>query len=304
MRLVFAGTPEVALPALEALMASRHEVVAVVTRPDAPAGRGRRLTPSPVAARAEALGLPVLKPVRPRDEDFIAELIRLAPDACPVVAYGALLPQRALDVPRLGWVNLHFSVLPRWRGAAPVQRAIMAGDDTIGTSCFRIVKELDAGDVYRASRIPMPDATAGELLATLAESGAAQLLEAIDAMEAGEQPSPQPPDGVTVAPKVTVDDARIDWTRPVHEVRNLVMGCSPEPGAWCELDGERFKVYRARVVDDPVPGEPGRLRTTKHQVFSATADGELELLEVQPAGKRRMAAIDWARNNAAGRVLT
>lgn len=304
MRLVFAGTPEVALPALEALMASRHEVVAVVTRPDAPAGRGRRLTPSPVAARAETLGLPVLKPVRPRDEDFVAELIRLAPDACPVVAYGALLPQRVLDIPRLGWVNLHFSVLPRWRGAAPVQRAIMAGDDTIGTSCFRIVAELDAGDVYRSSEMPMPDANAGELLESLAESGAPQLLDAIDAMETGEQPTPQPTHGITVAPKVTVDDARIDWKRPAHEVRNLVMGCSPDPGAWCELDGERFKVHRARVVDEPEEGEPGRLRTTKHQLFAAAGGGELELLEVQPAGKRRMAAIDWARNNAAGRVLT
>lgn len=303
MRLLFAGTPEAALPSLEALVASRHEVVAVVTRPDAPAGRGRKLTPSPVAARAERLGLPVLKPATPRDEDFSAEVTRLAPDACPVVAYGALLTQRVLDIPRLGWMNLHFSVLPRWRGAAPVQRAIMAGDDTIGTSCFRIVRELDAGDVYRSSSMPMPDATAGELLASLAESGAQQLLAALEAMDEGETPAPQPADGITVAPKVTVADARIAWSAPAREVRNLVMGCSPDPGAWCELEGERFKVYRVRMADDAEAGGPGRLRITKHQVFVATGEGELELLEVQPAGKRRMQAIDWARNMTAGEAL-
>ncbi len=303
MRLVFAGTPEVALPSLEALVASRHDVVAVVTRPDAPAGRGRRLTPSPVAARGMELGLPVLKPVKPGDEDFVAELTRLGPDACPVVAYGALLPQRVLDIPRLGWVNLHFSVLPRWRGAAPVQRAIMAGDEEIGSSCFSIVRELDAGDVFRSAAFPMPDATAGELLASLATSGAPQLLDALDALEAGETPTPQPSEGITVAPKVTVADARIDWSRPAHEIRNLVMGCSPDPGAWCELEGERLKVYRARIADEPEPGEPGRLRTTKRQVFAATGEGELELLEVQAAGKRRMQAIDWARNITAGKAL-
>lgn len=303
MRLVFAGTPEVALPSLEALVSSRHEVVAVVTRPDAPAGRGRRLTPSPVAARAAEMGLPVWKPVKPGDEDFVAELTRLAPDACPVVAYGALLPQRVLDIPRLGWMNLHFSVLPRWRGAAPVQRAIMAGDQEIGTSCFSIVRELDAGNVFRCSSIPMPDATAGEVLARLAESGAPQLLDALDALEAGESPVPQPAEGITVAPKVSVADARIDWFRPATEVRNLVMGCSPDPGAWCEIDGERLKVYRAAVAEEPETGPPGRLRTTKRQVFVAAGAGELELLEVQAAGKRRMQAIDWARNMTAGKAL-
>lgn len=292
-----------ALPALNALQASRHELVAVVTRPDAPAGRGRRMTPSPVADRAVELGIPVLKPAKPSDKDFVTELERLAPDACPVVAYGALLTQRVLDIPRLGWVNLHFSELPRWRGAAPVQRAIMAGDSSIGTSCFRIVRELDAGDVYRSSVIAMPDATAGELLSSLAMSGAPQLLAALEAMEAGEVPTPQPTEGITVAPKVTVADARIEWSAPAEDVRNLVMGCSPDPGAWCELDGERFKIYRATVVDEPEPGEPGRLRTTKRQVFVATGGGELELLELQPAGKRRMTAIDWARTHAAGKVL-
>lgn len=303
MRLVFAGTPEVALPALKALVESRHEVIAVVTRPDAPSGRGRRMTPSPVASCAEELEIPILKPGSPKDPDFVAELSRLAPDACPVVAYGALLPQQVLDIPRLGWLNLHFSELPRWRGAAPVQRAIMSGDPSIGTSCFRIVRALDAGDVYRSLSMPMPDVTAGELLRILAELGAPQLMDALEAMESGEVPDPQPREGITVAPKVTVADARINWADSAATLRNLVMGCSPEPGAWCELEGERFKIFAAAVAGEPEQGKPGRLRTTRRQVFVATGAGELELLEVQPAGKRRMPAIDWARNTTAGKVL-
>ena len=302
MRLVFAGTPATALPALEAVAASSHEVVGVITRPDAPAGRGRRLTPSPVAMRAEELGLPVLKPGRPSEPDFQAALRDLTPDVCPVVAYGALLPTSALDIPRLGWVNLHFSELPRWRGAAPVQRAIMAGDATIGTTCFQIVRELDAGDVYRMSSIPMPEATAGEVLAMLAESGAAQLLETLDAIEAGEVAVPQPADGVTVAPKVLVEDARIDWTQPAVAVRNLVLGCSPDPGAWSEVGDDRLKVYRVRVAED-VDGAPGQVRVTKRAAFVACGEGAMELLEVQPAGRKRMNAIDWARNLSDGTVL-
>ena len=303
MRLVFAGTPEVAVPALEALVASDHDVVGVVTRPDAPSGRGRRMTASPVAVRAEELGIPVLKPEHSRDADFQEGLRELAPDACPVVAYGALLPQSALDIPRHGWINLHFSLLPRWRGAAPVQRAIMAGDDEIGTSCFRIVKALDAGDVYLSESIPMPDATAGELLAQLAVSGARQLVEAIDLIDSGVEPTPQPEEGVTVAPKITVTEARIDWTLPAAELRNLIMGCSPDPGAWCELRGERFKIYRAALETDPPALRQGEIAATRRQVFVGTGEGTLELLEVQPAGKRRMPAIDWARN-AAGTVLS
>ncbi len=299
MRLVYAGTPETALPALEALVASSHEVVAVVTRPDAPAGRGRKLTPSPVAARAQALGIEVLKPDKPSDEDFLARLRQIAPDVCPVVAYGALLPQRALDIPRHGWVNLHFSLLPRWRGAAPVQRAIMAGDEETGTTCFRIVRALDAGPVYDVERLPMPELTAGELLERLARSGAAQLVRVIDGIAAGAQPVPQPTEGVTVAPKLEVLQARIDFSLPAAQVRNHVLGCSPDPGAWCEHDGARLKVLRATLAAD-VAGEPGTLTVTKRQVFVACGDGGLELLEVQAAGKRRMAAIDWARGGVHG----
>lgn len=303
MRLVFAGTPDVAVPSLEALAGSSHEVAAVITRPDAPAGRGRRLTASPVAQRAAELGIEVLKPDHPRDPGFQARLRRIAPDVCPVVAYGAMLPASALEIPRHGWVNLHFSLLPRWRGAAPVQRAIMAGDDEIGTACFQIVRKLDAGDVYLTEGFPMPDATAGELLATLAESGARQLVAAVDLIAAGVRPTPQPDDGVTVAAKITVEDARLDWASPARELRNQIMGCSPDPGAWCELDGGRFKIYRARVAGE-LGLAGGELSATKRQVFVGTGDGALELLEVQAPGKRRMPAIDWARSGVDGKVLS
>ena len=299
MKLVFAGTPGVAVPSLDALMDSRHEVAAVVTRPDATAGRGRRLTPSPVAIRAAELGLEVLKPVHPRDPEFRSRLGELAPDVCAVVAYGALLPTSVLEIPAHGWINLHFSLLPRWRGAAPVQRAVMAGDPEIGTSCFRIVRELDAGDVYRIAARPMPEATAGELLELLAVSGAAQLVETIDAVEAGETPVPQESVGVTRAAKITVEEARADFTRPAAEVRNHILGCSPDPGAWCELNGKRLKLYRARLADAQFTPAPGELHVTKRQVFVGAGDGALELLEVQAPGKRRMAAIDWARSGAA-----
>lgn len=303
MRLLFAGTPAAALPSLRALLDSEHEVVAVLTRPDAPQGRGRRLTPSPVKALALEAGVPVLTPATLKDPDVQDELRELAPDAAPVVAYGALIPPDALTIPAHGWINLHFSLLPRWRGAAPVQRAIIAGDEEIGTACFQIVKALDAGAVYRMESMPMPDATAGELLAALAESGAAQLVEAVDAVASGERPTPQPDEGITVAPKITVDEARLDFSADATTLRNLVMGCSPDPGAWCELDGQRFKIYRATVAE-PRDLAPGALEATKRQVFVGTGAGTLELLEVQAPGKRRMPAIDWARSGVAGRVLS
>ena len=303
MRVVFAGTPEVALPSLEMLAASRHELMAVITRPDAPSGRGRRLTPSPVALRAAELDLPVLTPGHPGDPGFLAQLRGLAPDVCAVVAYGALLPQEALAIPPHGWVNLHFSLLPRWRGAAPVQRAIMAGDVEIGTACFRIVKALDAGDVYRMQAQPMPEATAGEVLHRLAISGASQLLETLDAIESGEEPRPQSASGVVFAPKITTEEARIDFSQPSHRVRDHILGCSPEPGAWCELDGERLKIYRARLCEAPADLQPGQLHITKRQIIAGTTSGGVELLEVQAPGKRRMAAIDWGRARPAGGVL-
>lgn len=303
MRLVFAGTPEVALPSLEALVASDHEVVAVVTRPDAPKGRGRKLTPSPVAARAEELGIEVLRPEHPSDPGFQARLGAIAPDLCPVVAYGALLPQTALDIPANGWLNLHFSVLPRWRGAAPVQRAIIAGDREIGTTCFSIVRELDAGAVYLSESFPMPSSTAGELLLALANSGANQLVRAVDLVAAGATPVPQSAEGVTIASKITVEEARLDWSRPADELARLILGCSPDPGAWCELEGQRLKIYRAEALDGPLL-PPGELCATKRSVFIGTGEGTLELLEVQAPGRKRMAAADWARSGVHGKVLS
>ncbi|HMR50212.1 MAG TPA: methionyl-tRNA formyltransferase [Arachnia sp.] len=300
MRLVFAGTPEVAVASLEALVASRHEVVGVVTRQDAPSGRGRRLRPSPVAERAAELGIEVAKPATPKDSGFQDWLRSKDVDVCPVVAYGALLPSSALSIPRFGWVNLHFSVLPRWRGAAPVQRAIMAGDPTIGTTCFRIVVPLDAGDVYRIAERPMPEAPAGEVLALLAREGAGQLVETIDAIEAGETPVPQAADGVTYAHKITVDDARLDWSRPAQELLWQVRGCSPDPGAWCLLDEQRLKVYDARLAAADQELAPGEVRLGRREVHVGTGGGVLELTEVQAPGKRRMPAIDWARGAQPG----
>src|SRR3954465_11692929 len=216
MRVVFAGTPEPALPALDAVAASAHELVGVVTRPDAPAGRGRRLEPSPVARRTEALGVPVLKPAPPREPEFQDALRALAPDCCPVVAYGALLPQTALDIPVHGWVNLHFSVLPSWRGAAPVQHALWAGDEVTGATTFRIVRELDAGPTYgvMTERI-RPTDTAGDLPGRLAGGGAGPLVLPLDGIADGSlEARPQPAEGVSLAPKVEVEDARVVWTQP------------------------------------------------------------------------------------------
>ena len=299
MRIVFAGTPEVAVPALEALLASRHEVVAVVTRPDAPSGRGKRLTGSPVATWAMAHGLEVLKPPRPRDEDFLVRLRELAPDCCPVVAYGALLPQVALDIPAHGWVNLHFSVLPRWRGAAPVQHAVLAGDRETGATTFEIVAALDAGPVYADLTEPIgADDTAGDLLERLSRRGAGLLVETLDAIAAGARPHPQPADGVTLAPKISVEDAQIRWDEPAETIDRLIRGCSPAPGAWTTFRGERFKVASAALEEATLP--PGALLVGKRSVLVGTATRALALGTVQPPGKRPMVAADWARGTAFG----
>jgi methionyl-tRNA formyltransferase len=297
VRLVFAGTPEVSVTALRAIVASGHELVAVVTRPDAPAGRGRRLVASPVAQYAEELGVEVLKPVKPSDPAFLARLAELAPDCCPVVAYGGLLPQAALDIPRHGWVNLHFSVLPAWRGAAPVQHAIIAGDDVTGASTFRIVKALDAGPVYGVLTEPIgPTDTAGDLLVRLGASGAKLLVDTLDGIEAGVlEAREQPADGVTFAPKLTVEDAELDLTAPAQRVDRLVRGCNPAPGAWTTFRGERLKVLSVAPAADAEPLVPGELRTTKSSVTVGTGSQPVDLVTVQPQGKKPMAAADWAR---------
>ncbi|OKH98210.1 methionyl-tRNA formyltransferase [Streptomyces sp. CB02923] len=298
MRLVFAGTPEVAVPALDALIASdRHEVVAVVTRPDAPAGRGRRLVASPVAERAAEAGIEVLKPAKPRDEDFLARLREIAPDCCPVVAYGALLPKVALDIPARGWVNLHFSLLPAWRGAAPVQHAVLAGDEVTGASTFLIEQGLDSGPVFGVvTEEVRPTDTSGDLLTRLALAGSGLLAATMDGIEDGTlTPVPQPAEGVTLAPKIEVEDAKADWAAPALRVDRLVRGCAPAPGAWTVFRGERLKLMAVGQVADRTDLAPGELAVTKKAVYAGTGSHAVELLWVQPQGKKPMRGADWAR---------
>ena len=294
MRVVFAGTPEVAVPALEAVAASRHELVGVVTRPDAPAGRGRRLVASPVGLRAEELGVPVLKPGHPRDPDFQAALRELGPHCCPVVAYGALLPQSALDIPEHGWVNLHFSVLPAWRGAAPVQHAIWAGDEVSGATTFRIVRELDAGPTYGLmTQTIRPGDTAGDLLQRLAEGGAGLLVQTLDGIEDGSlEAREQPADGVSFAPKITVEDAKVVWTEPAVAVDRRIRACTPDPGAWTLLGG------RAGQAGSGAPGRSGA-----GAVRPARAGSGACRQEVRPGRHRQRRPSSWGgcRRTAARR---
>lgn len=297
MRVVFAGTPEVAVPSLDAIAASDHELVGVVTRPDAPAGRGRRLVASPVAQRAEELGVPLLKPDHPRDPDFQAALRALAPDCCPVVAYGALLPQSALDIPPHGWVNLHFSVLPAWRGAAPVQHSLWAGDEVTGATTFRIVRAMDAGPVFgvMTERI-RPTDSAGDLLARLAEGGSGLLVATLDGIADGSlEAREQQAEGVSLAPKITVEDAEVDWREPAVAVDRRVRACTPGPGAWSTLEGERIKVGPLTPDAEHPPLEPGLVVVSKNAVHVGTATTPVRLGLVKPFGKKEMAAADWAR---------
>jgi methionyl-tRNA formyltransferase len=296
VRVVFAGTPEPALPALEAVAAGRHELVGVLTRPDAPAGRGRRLVASPVAQRAEELGVPVLKPEHPGDPGFQAELRGLAPDCCPVVAYGALLPRTVLEIPRHGWVNLLFSLLPAWRGAAPVQHALWAGDEVTGATTFRIVPALDAGPVFgvMTERVRSTD-TAGDLLARLATGGAELLARTLDGIEDGSlEAREQPSEGVSLAPKVEVADAEVDWSRPAVGIDRQVRACTPAPGAWTTYAGERVKLGPVRPTDRE-PLKPGVLEVTKNAVHVGTGSVPVLLGDVKPFGKKQMPAADWAR---------
>ena len=312
MRLVFAGTPAAALPALRALAASRHQLAAVVTRPDAPAGRGRVTDRSPVAELADELGIETLKPVRPNEGWFLDRLRAIAPDCCPVTAYGALLPQSALDIPPQGWVNLHFSVLPAWRGAAPVQHAILRGDDVTGATTFRIVKELDAGPVFGTLTEPVrPADTSGDLLQRLAVAGAELLVRTIDGIEDGSlRAVPQPADGISLAPKLTPADARVDWKLPAHLIDRQIRGCTPDPGAWTEFDRTRLKLWPVALAagaglvagadragaDRAGPGlAAGELRLDKNAVYAGTGSVPVRLGDVQQQGKRRMPAADWAR---------
>ncbi|NMI00045.1 methionyl-tRNA formyltransferase [Pseudonocardia acidicola] len=299
MRLVFAGTPEPAVPALRALLDSpRHEVVGVLTRPDAPAGRGRKLTRSPVGALADEAGIPVFTPRRPSDPEFLDALRELAPDVVPVVAYGALIPRAALDIPEYGWVNLHFSLLPAWRGAAPVQAAIRHGDDVTGATTFLLEEGLDTGPTYGVvTEAVGPADTAGALLGRLAESGAGLLVATMDGIADGTVAArPQPADGVSHAPKVTVADARVDWTAPATAIDRLVRSVTPDPGAWGTFRDERLGLGPVRPVrTGEVTLQSGELLVEKRRVLAGTGTVPVELGEVRPVGKRAMPAPDWAR---------
>lgn len=294
--MVFAGTPEVAVPALNALVESRHDVVAVVTRPDAPAGRGRTLVSSPVAKRAAELGIEVLKPESASDPVFLTRLRELEPACCPVVAYGAMIRREALDIPEWGWVNLHFSILPAWRGAAPVQRSIMAGDEVTGACVFSLVEKLDAGPVlgHLTERILDTD-TAGDLLERLAEAGAALLTDVIDHIENEDISAlSQPEDGTSYASKLTAQDGHIDWTRPSFALDRQIRGCTPAPGAWTVLSGDRFKLGPIDTCEENTL-KPGRIRASKNEVRVGTGTTDVILQLVQPTGKKQMIAADWAR---------
>jgi methionyl-tRNA formyltransferase len=299
VRLVFAGTPEPALPALRHLVDSpRHEVVAVLTRPDAASGRRGKPEPSPVAREALERGIPVLRPSRPNSPEFVAELSELAPECCPVVAYGALLGDGLLAVPPQGWINLHFSLLPAWRGAAPVQAAIAAGDAITGATTFQIEPSMDSGPVYGVvTETIRPTDTAGDLLARLAVSGAALLSTTLDGVADGTlTPRPQPADGVSVAPKISVEQARVRWDVPAQVVERRIRAVTPNPGAWTLIGDMRVKlgpVHLDGVSPEPLP--PGVMHVDRTSVWIGTGSEPVRLGQIQPPGKKLMNAVDWAR---------
>jgi methionyl-tRNA formyltransferase len=299
VRLVFAGTPETALPALRLLIDSpRHQVIAVLTRPDAASGRRGKPEPSPVAREGLERGIPVLRPSRPNSAEFVAELAELAPQCCPVVAYGALLGEGLLAVPPNGWVNLHFSLLPAWRGAAPVQAAIAAGDAITGATTFEIEKSLDSGPVYGiVTETIQPADTAGNLLERLAISGAGLLEATLDGIADGSlTPRPQPADGVSVAPKITVEQARVRWDLPAVVVERRIRAVTPNPGAWTLIGDLRIKLGPVQVdTGAPEPLLPGAIHVDRKNVWVGTGSEPVRLGQIQPPGKKLMNAVDWAR---------
>jgi methionyl-tRNA formyltransferase len=297
MRIVFAGTPEVALPTLEAFHASGHELAAVLTRPDARTGRGRKVSRSPVAAWADEHGVEVLTPAKPREPEFLERLRELDADIVPVVAYGALVPPAALEIPRLGWINLHFSLLPAWRGAAPVQHAVLNGDAMTGACVFQLEEGLDTGPVYGRLTEPIePADTSGDLLGRLAVAGARLTVDVVNALEAGTiYGEPQPEDGVSYAPKITVEDARVRWTDPAFAVDRRIRAVTPAPGAWTEFEGQRLRLGPVRPDPEGPRLAPGEIALAKHHVHVGTATDPVLLDQVQPAGKKPMDAAAWGR---------
>jgi methionyl-tRNA formyltransferase len=298
VRLVFAGTPEPALPSLRRLIESpRHDVVAVLTRPDAAAGRRAKPSPSPVARLALEHGIPVLRPPKPNSDEFVAELTELAPECCAVVAYGALLSQRLLAIPQHGWINLHFSLLPAWRGAAPVQAAIAAGDTVTGATTFQIEPALDSGPIYGVvTETIRPTDTAADLLERLSISGAALLETTLDGVADGSLTAvAQPADGVSIAPKVTVDEARVRWELPAHVVERRIRAVTPNPGAWTLIGDLRVKIGPVSVDDTPNALPPGMIAVGRDGVRIGTGTQPVLLGQIQPPGKKLMNAADWAR---------
>ncbi len=293
MRIAFAGTPEVAIPSLAALLDAGHDVVAVITRPDAPAGRGRTLAPSPVARFAQERSLPVLKPARLAD--IVAELQGLALESVAIVAYGGLVPVSMLGIPRHGWVNLHFSLLPAWRGAAPVQRAIMAGDDITGACTFRLEGGLDTGPVYGViTREIGSHDTAGSLLEALSRDGAQLLAQTITSLPTL-VPLPQSNDGISLAPKIDKFDARIVWKHPALVIDRRIRGCTPEPGAWSEIAGQRMVIAPVSARPDVRDLLPGAVRAEGRVVLVGSGSYAVELDRVKPAGRAWMDADAWWR---------
>ena len=304
MRLVFAGTPDAAVPTLRLLAASDHEVAAVVTRTDALLGRKRVMTPTPVAQAAAELGIPIIK--ADRLDDAATDAIRaLEPELGVIVAYGGLVREPLLSLPERGWTNLHFSLLPRWRGAAPVQRALIADDTETGAAVFQLVPELDAGDVFAQLTIRTPEATAGELLAELALRGADLVVEVIDSLGAGTARATPQTGEPTMAPKLTLDDGRVRWDEPRDAVLARVRGVTPEPGAHTTLDGARLKLLAvSRAPEGARPLAPGELAFVERAVHAGTASDPIVIDLVQPAGKGAMRAADWWRGlRVEGKVI-
>lgn len=294
MRLVFAGTPAAAIPTLRALAGS-HDIVAVITRPDAPLGRKRVLTPSPVAQVADDLGLPVIKAAR-LDDEVTARIAALRPDLGVIVAYGGLVREPLLQAPAHGWINLHFSLLPQWRGAAPVQRALIAGDAELGASVFQLVPALDAGDVFAMRTVDVPaDATADVALDVLAEDGAALTAEVVAGIADGTARAVPQRGKPTTAPKLTIDDGALEWNLPLEAVYSRFRGVTPEPGAHTTIGGLRVKVLEAAPAADAEALDPGQITATKQAVLIGTATLPLAVTRVQPAGKAAMSATDWWR---------
>jgi len=298
VRLVFAGTPKPALPALRRLIESpRHEVVAVLTRPDATSGRRGKPEPSPVAREALDRGIPLLRPSRPNSEEFVAELSDFRPECCAVVAYGALLRDALLAVPPRGWINLHFSLLPAWRGAAPVQAAIAAGDTITGATTFQIEPSLDSGPVYGVvTETIRPTDTTGDLLERLSISGAELLLTTLDGIADGTlTPRPQPTDGVSIAPKITVEEARVRWDLPAPVVERRIRAVTPNPGAWTLIGDLRVKLGPVHLDEAPKPLPPGAIHVDRKSVLVGTGSEPVRLGQIQAPGKKLMNAVDWAR---------